>query len=198
MTNGVAASCLPPLFFRGLARLESLSLVKTSLAALPSSMSHLSALRILQLSSNKLTALPSAIGTTPHTLSHSHKSSCLTARSGHLPSLEQLYCSDNLLTSLPPALCRLTSLRILFLDNNRLTALPAELAALACTRRSFTFSVSNNSFDFTQVGTPFRPFPSFSRVKTPLASLALYRQARDNRRQCALVARPVLWSGRRI
>jgi hypothetical protein len=63
LTNEAMLAGLPPLLFSHLTRLQSLSIMKTSLAALPLSVSHLSALRILQLSSNRLTTLPHTIGT---------------------------------------------------------------------------------------------------------------------------------------
>ena len=64
----------------------------------------------LNVSSNKLTALPEAIG--------------------DLQALERLWAFDNALTALPASVCRLQALKVLHVYNNQLTALPEAIGDL--------------------------------------------------------------------
>jgi len=156
MTNQPWVSVLPPLLFCEMTQLRSLTITQTSLTSFPPSISQLTALRILQLSSNKLTALPNFIGS-HYLFLHlrvPNPDSCETGFrviTGRLSSLEQLYCNNNHLASLPCAVSRLTSLQILFLDDNQLTSLPFELASMPCTRGPLSFSVACNRFFCSQV-----------------------------------------------
>ena len=88
------------------------------LLAVPAVIGQFTSLRVLSLSSNKLTNLPAEIW--------------------QLTSLKVLILGGNQLTSLPAEIGQLTSLTQLYLHNNQLTSLPAEIGQLA-SLKYFTF-----------------------------------------------------------
>jgi Leucine-rich repeat (LRR) protein len=95
-------------FWRGLRRLESLSVARNALAALPAALGELGALRALCAAGNKLSALPTEL------------SKCAL--------LEALDASRNpQLAGVPAALGRLTRLAELRLDDCAVAAVPAEV-----------------------------------------------------------------------
>ena len=100
------------------------------LRAVPAELGQLASLRVLRLSSNRLTSLPAEIGqlTSLEVLKlESNKLTELSAEIGQLTSLRELNLYDNRLTSLPAEIGQLMSLRELNLCENRLTSLPAEI-----------------------------------------------------------------------
>ena len=85
------------------------------LRAVPAELGQLASLRVLRLSSNRLTSLPAEIG--------------------QLTSLEVLKLESNKLTRVPVEVGQLASLKVLHLGCNQLTSLPAairELRAAGC------------------------------------------------------------------
>jgi len=91
-------------------RVEMLYLDHNRLVTVPESLQFpclWSSLKILLLHSNKLTSLPSEIGS--------------------LKSLSVLHLYDNLLTSLPDEIARLENLQVLYLNDNFLEILPSKL-----------------------------------------------------------------------
>ena len=103
------------------------------LRAVPAELGQLASLRVLRLSSNRLTSLPAEIGqlTSLEVLVlGGNKLTSLPAELGQLTSLENLRLVNNQLTSVPAEIWHLTSLRELLLANNKLTTLPVEIGQM--------------------------------------------------------------------
>jgi len=91
-------------------RSTELSLDGLGLSSLPEQIGDLTALKVLNLSSNRLTTLPERIG--------------------DLAALTSLDLSDNRLTTLPERIGDLTALKVLSLGSNQLTTIPERIGDL--------------------------------------------------------------------
>jgi hypothetical protein len=105
---------LPETIF-GLVNCTAIDLSDNSLAALPSRIGQLPALRHLWLARNRLESLPDSLG--------------------RLGSLETLLLHDNKIEKLPEYLGGLTRLRALTLSKNKLTAIPATFRTMTTLER---------------------------------------------------------------
>ena len=95
----------------------------------PAALGGLTALRYLDLSSNRLTSVPAALGGLTALIHLNLTNNRLTSvpeELGGLTALTELWLNNNRLTSVPAALGGLTALMGLGLGGNRLTSVPAE------------------------------------------------------------------------
>ncbi|KAM4846069.1 p53-induced death domain-containing protein 1 isoform 2-T2 [Thomomys bottae] len=121
----------------GLACLAHLDLSFNRLEALPSCVLQLHSLDTLLLSHNRLSELPEALGALPTLtfLAVTHnRLQRLPGALGSISTLQRLDLSKNLLDAVPPEIGGLSSLCELNLASNQLRSLPASLAGLRCLR----------------------------------------------------------------
>lgn len=91
-------------------------------------------LRTLDISGNKISAIPAAIckfEQLKHITINNNKLTSLPDTMCKLKKLESLHCNGNQLTRLPDSFSQLTNLRTLSLSDNRLTVFPRWLPALS-------------------------------------------------------------------
>lgn len=121
----------PPEIFSLADTLEILDLSGNRLSALPDELPRLHRLRILFCSDNPFEVLPPVLGRCPQLEMVGFKANRIHGVPGEAlpPRLRWLILTDNRLTTLPPEIGRCTRLQKLMLAGNRLTALPPELAA---------------------------------------------------------------------
>jgi hypothetical protein len=117
-----------------------LNLSHNRLTALPPELGKLTQLQSLYLGGNQLEALPKEIGnlTKLQTLDLAdNRLATLPKELGMLPRLQILDLGINQIAALPKELGALAQLRELYLNHNRLTAIPKELGALAQLRELY-------------------------------------------------------------
>ncbi|XP_078179308.1 LRR/ubiquitin-like domain protein [Carex rostrata] len=110
--------------------LSFLSLNNNRLTALPSSLGSLTSLRQLHLAFNNLTALPTELASLTHLevlKANNNRISLLPLSIGNCKSLIEIDLSSNLLTELPETLGNLYNLKALYLKNNGVRTLPPTL-----------------------------------------------------------------------
>ena len=124
----------PPEIFDLADTLEILNLSGNRLTALPADFGRLHRLRVLFCSDNLFTEVPAVLGQCPQLSMVGFKANQIRRLpAGALtPALRWLILTDNQLVSLPPELGQCQQLQKLMLAGNRLTHLPDALAA--CTR----------------------------------------------------------------
>ncbi|MDO7887423.1 leucine-rich repeat-containing protein kinase family protein [Hymenobacter cheonanensis] len=110
--------------------LEILNLSGNRLSALPAGLGRLHRLQVLFCSDNQFAAVPEVLGECPQLTMVGFKANKIrTLPPAALPpALRWLVLTDNELESLPPEIGRCTQLQKLMLAGNRLRHLPAELA----------------------------------------------------------------------
>jgi Leucine-rich repeat (LRR) protein len=114
-------------------RIKELTLTNKGITTIPARIKDLTAMQILRLDSNSITALPPEIGrctTLVRIQLSNNQLSTVPAEISSLHHLSALVLSHNSITSLPPSLWNTTSLEQLYLDYNQLTAIPAEVSNL--------------------------------------------------------------------
>lgn len=128
--------------------LEILDLSNNRLTALPPDLPRLHRLRVIFCPNNRFAELPAVLGQCERLSMVGFKSNQIR----HVPDaalpagLRWLILTDNQLKALPAALGRCTRLQKLMLAGNRLRALPAELAA--CTRLELVRIAANQLAEF--------------------------------------------------
>ena len=124
----------PPEIFDLADTLEVLNLSGNRLAALPADLGRLHRLRVLFCSDNLFTEMPAVLGQCPQLSMVGFKANQIRRLPAEAltPALRWLILTDNQLESLPPELGQCYQLQKLMLAGNRLTHLPNALAA--CTR----------------------------------------------------------------
>jgi Leucine-rich repeat (LRR) protein len=116
-----------------LARLQSLNLSNNRLTALPESLGQVVQLPALDLANNQLTALPESLGRLARLESldlYNNQLTALPESLGDLARLQSLDISRNQLTALPDSVGRLRQLHSLDLTGNSVSDLPPELRTL--------------------------------------------------------------------
>lgn len=110
--------------------LEVLNLSGNRLTALPASLPLLHRLQVLFCSDNQFEAVPEVLGECPQLTMVGFKANQITTLPAAAlpPRLRWLILTDNRLASLPPEIGRCADLQKLMLAGNRLRHLPAELA----------------------------------------------------------------------
>jgi len=126
---------VPPVVLERAATLRKLNLSRNSIDQLhpPALLGALTALRVLDLHSNRLAVLPDSIASLAHLKLLDVSCNLLTKLPdaiGELAHLATLACSRNRLRTLPAAIGNLRALTSLDVRLNRLVALPAELGTL--------------------------------------------------------------------
>jgi len=120
-----------------LTKLKSLDLSNNRLTALPAEIGRLTALTELWLNGNDLSALPPQFGSLTALTTlwlHNNGLAMLPPEFGCLKALTTLWLHNNNLTVLPPEIGRMTALDLLSLHYNGLTALPADIGRLTALR----------------------------------------------------------------
>jgi len=116
--------------------LRTLNLSNNRLTALPPSITAITSIKILEVKNNKLQSLPEPMGELKSLQSLHLDSNLLSALPPSIQlcaSLKQVSLSHNALTELPEALCALPHLELLDLSSNTLTCVPAHVASLTAT-----------------------------------------------------------------
>ncbi|CEF70506.1 Leucine-rich-repeats and calponin homology domain protein [Strongyloides ratti] len=124
---------IPQIIIERMKLLETLILAKNIIKILPTSMKGFNSLNYLDLSSNNLTTIPSAIFSLPLQILLLSNNKLDTV-SGDIvqmaPTIQELDFSKNRITSITSNISLLKQLRKLNLRSNRLGALPSEMASL--------------------------------------------------------------------
>jgi hypothetical protein len=120
----------PPEIFELADSLEILDLSNNRLSALPDDLPRLHKLRILFCSNNAFTELPSVLGRCKALNMVGFKANAIRHVSGEAlsPALRWLILTDNQIETLPPEIGRCTRLQKCMLAGNRLTTLPPDMA----------------------------------------------------------------------
>ncbi len=122
--------------------------------SLPSQFGHLTELRVLDVSCNSLSIVPSYLFACWPKLRVLHLEdnsiTCISPEIRQLGSLQELYLQNNMLESLSAEIARLKELKVLNLKNNRIAALPPQIALL---KKLQTFGVGDQN---NQLRTPPR------------------------------------------
>jgi hypothetical protein len=121
----------PPEIFKLADCLEILDLSNNRLSALPDDLPRLSHLKVLFLNNNQFETVPEVLAQCPQLSMISFKANQLTTLSETAlpPQTRWLILTNNQLTTLPASLGQLSKLQKLMLAGNRLQVLPDELAA---------------------------------------------------------------------
>jgi hypothetical protein len=124
----------PPEIFDLADTLEVLNLSGNKLAALPADLGRLHRLQVIFCSDNQFTAVPEVLGSCPQLSMIGFKANkiCTLPAAALPPTLRWLILTDNELASLPAEIGQCQHLQKLLLAGNQLRHLPAELAS--CTR----------------------------------------------------------------
>jgi hypothetical protein len=124
----------PPEIFDLADTLEVLNLSGNKLAALPADLGRLHRLQVIFCSDNQFTAVPEVLGSCPQLSMIGFKANkiCTLPAAALPPALRWLILTDNELASLPAEIGQCQHLQKLLLAGNQLRHLPAELAS--CTR----------------------------------------------------------------
>ncbi|KAF9596664.1 hypothetical protein IFM89_012863 [Coptis chinensis] len=131
--NDIADESLSWQGVTALKSLRVLSLSQNYLTAMPSSIGYLTSLRELDVANNKLTSLPVEIGLLTQLQLLKANNNRITAVPpciGNCSSLIEIDFSSNLLEDLPETFGSLCNLKALYLRNNGLTSLPSTLFKL--------------------------------------------------------------------
>ncbi len=119
-----------------------LNLSQNQLTTLPSEICRLTNLQQLNLNNNRLTTLPAEIGNLTNLQElylYENQLTTLPAKIVNLTNLQQFNLGGNRLTTLPAKIVNLTNLQQFNLSGNRLTTLPAEIGNLTNLRELYLY-----------------------------------------------------------